>query len=51
MQLRCYNSGIHVNDTGDRIMCQRHEGETSRGGNEMASSLLQAIKDININLT
>lgn len=42
-QLSCFNFGIHVADTSDGIMCVWHEGESGRGGNQMASCLLQAI--------
>ena len=42
-QLSCYNFGIHVQDTSDGIMCIWHEGQSGRGGNQMASCLLQAL--------
>ena len=42
-QLSCYNFELHVSDTGDGIMCIWHEGDSGRGGNQMASCLLQAI--------
>ncbi|CAH1115708.1 unnamed protein product [Psylliodes chrysocephalus] len=42
-QLSCYNFGIHVTDTADGIMCVWHEGQSGRGGNQMASCLLQAL--------
>lgn len=42
-QLSCLNSEIHVADTADGIMCVWHEAESGRGGNQMASYLLQVI--------
>lgn len=42
-QLSCYNFGLHVSDTDDGIMCVWHEGDSGRGGNQIASCLLQAI--------
>lgn len=42
-QLSCYNFGIHVADTADGIMCIWHEGQSGRGGNQMASCILQAL--------
>jgi hypothetical protein len=42
-QLSAYNFGIHVADAGNAIMCTWHEGIAGRGGNEMATCLLQAI--------
>lgn len=42
-QLSCFNFGMHVADTADGIMCVWHEAESGRGGNQMASCLLQAI--------
>lgn len=50
-QLGCYNFGIHVHDTSDGAMCMWHEGEASRGGNEMASALLHALNDIISNIS
>lgn len=45
-QLSCYNFGIHIADTNDAIMCVWHEGESSRGGNQMASCLFRAINNL-----
>lgn len=42
-QLSCFNFGIHVSNNGNGIMCLWHEGESGRGGNQMASCLLEAI--------
>lgn len=42
-QLSCYNFGIHVSNTAEGIMCVWHEGQSGRGGNQMASCLFQAI--------
>lgn len=42
-QLSCYNFNIHINDTNDAIMCVWHEGQSGRGGNQMASCILQAL--------
>jgi hypothetical protein len=42
-QLACYNFGIDIADTGDGIMCVWHEGQGGRGGNEIATCLLQAF--------
>lgn len=42
-QLSCYNFGIHICDSNNSLMCLWHEFEASRGGNEMASCLLEAI--------
>lgn len=42
-QLSCYNFNIHINDTNDAIMCIWHEGQSGRGGNQMASCILQAL--------
>lgn len=42
-QLSCYNFGIHISNTADGIMCVWHEGQSGRGGNQMASCLFQAI--------
>lgn len=42
-QLCCYNFGIHVSDTGNAIMCVWHEGQSGRGGSQMASCLFQAL--------
>ncbi|KAL4090146.1 hypothetical protein QTP88_025045 [Uroleucon formosanum] len=42
-QLSNYNLCIHIGDTGKSIMCMWHEGIAGRGGNEIASCLLNAI--------
>lgn len=42
-QLSCYNFGIHVSNTSDGIMCIWHEGQSGRGGNQMASCLFNAL--------
>lgn len=42
-QLSCFNLGIHITDTSDGIMCVWHEGQSGRGGNQMASCLFQAL--------
>ncbi|KAL4126409.1 hypothetical protein QTP88_010631 [Uroleucon formosanum] len=42
-QLSCFNFGIHVTDTSNGIMCVWHEGQSWRGGNQIASCLMQAI--------
>ena len=44
-QLSVYNFGIHIQDTSDAVMCLWHEGESSRGRNQMASCLLRAINE------
>lgn len=47
-QLSCYNFGIHVTDTSSGIMCLWHEGQSSRGGNQMASCLFRVINNMNL---
>ncbi|KAJ8874331.1 hypothetical protein PR048_025177 [Dryococelus australis] len=47
-QISCYNFGVHINDTSDGIMCVWHEGQASRGGNEIASYLFRAINNLHI---
>ncbi|XP_072399045.1 LOW QUALITY PROTEIN: uncharacterized protein [Diabrotica undecimpunctata] len=42
-QISGYNFGIHVADTDDGLMCIWHEGQSGRGGNQMASCLLQTL--------
>lgn len=42
-QLSCYNFNLHINDTNDAIMCIWHEGQSGRGGNQMASCIIQAL--------
>ena len=42
-QLSAYNFGIHVADVDDGLMCVWHEGQSGRGGNQMASCLLQVL--------
>lgn len=42
-QLSCFNFGVHVSNTGDGIMCLWHEGQSGRGGNQMASCLVEAL--------
>lgn len=44
-QLSTYNFGIHIADISNAVMCIWHEGFAARGGNEMASCLLQAINE------
>ena len=44
-QLSAYNFGIHIADISNAVMCIWHEGVAARGGNEMASCLLQAINE------
>ena len=39
-QFSCYNFGIHKADTADGIVCVWHEGQSGRGGNQMASCIL-----------
>lgn len=42
-QLSCYNFNIHSTNTNDAIMCMWHEGQSGRGGNQVASCIIQAI--------
>lgn len=44
-QLSVYNFGIHLTYTNNAVMCVWHEGVAGRGGNEIASSLLNAINE------
>lgn len=50
-QLSCFNFGIHVSNSGDSVMCLWHEGQSGRGGNQMASCLLEAINSSTIDTT
>lgn len=42
-QLSAYNFGIHIANQNNAVMCVWHEGRAGRGGNEMASCILQAL--------
>lgn len=42
-QLSNFNLGIHIGDTNDAYMCLWHEGITGRGGNEIASCVLEVF--------
>lgn len=43
-QLSVYNFGIHIGDNNGVFTFMWHEGQTGRGGNEIASAVLKAIR-------
>lgn len=47
-QLWTYNLGIHDEQNGTAFMCMWHEGNGSRGPNEVGSCLLKYIKENNV---
>lgn len=46
-QLSCYNLCINLADNKNSYMCLWHEGIAGRGGNEIASCLLNILNNIN----
>lgn len=44
-QLNFYNFGVHVANNDSAFLCIWHEGQASRGSNEMTSCLLKLVND------
>ncbi|KAK9710093.1 hypothetical protein QE152_g26234 [Popillia japonica] len=43
-QMSCYNLGIHISDNSSAHMCLWNESTTGRGGNEVASAILNVLQ-------